>query len=199
MEAFSKLTAQAAYLPIANIDTDMIIPKQYLKTIKRTGLGKWLFAEQRYDAEDNPISDFVLNQKPNARILLAGENFGCGSSREHAPWSLIDFGIRAVIAPSFADIFYNNSYKNGLLLVKLEKEAIDALATQEDTITIDLEAQTVRAGISSFAFEIEPNIKSVLLGGLDAIQSVLTYSKEIETYETAHFTRQPWIKGEPHA
>ncbi len=166
MEAFTKLTAQAAYLPIANIDTDMIIPKQYLKTIKRTGLGKWLFAEQRYDAEGNPISDFVLNQKPNARILLVGENFGCGSSREHAPWSLIDFGIRAVIAPSFADIFYNNSYKNGLLLVRLEKEAIAALATQEEDITIDLEAQTVRTGISSFAFEIEPNIKSVLLAGL---------------------------------
>lgn len=199
MEAFTILTAQAAYLPIANVDTDMIIPKQYLKTIKRTGLGKWLFAEQRYDAEGNPISDFVLNQKPNARILLAGENFGCGSSREHAPWSLIDFGVRAVIAPSFADIFYNNSYKNGLLLVKLKKEAIATLAKQEDVITIDLAAQSVRAGQSSFAFEIEPNIKAVLLGGVDAIKSVLAHRIDIEAYETAHFMRQPWIKGDHYA
>lgn len=199
MDAFTKLTAQAAYLPIANIDTDMIIPKQYLKTIKRTGLGKWLFAEQRYDAKGKPISDFVLNQNPNAKILIAGENFGCGSSREHAPWSLIDFGIRVVIAPSFADIFYNNSYKNGLLLVKLEKEEITALAKQEEAITIDLEAQTVSDGQISFTFEIEPNIKAVLLGGLDAIQSVLAHSEDIKTYETAHFTRQPWIKGESYA
>lgn len=199
MEPFTKLTAQAAYLPIANIDTDMIIPKQYLKTVLRTGLGKWLFAERRYDAEGKPIADFILNQKPNAKILLAGENFGCGSSREHAPWSLIDFGIRTIIAPSFADIFYNNSYKNGLLLVKLEKETIAALATQEDNISVDLAAQTVLAGQLRFTFEIEPNIRAVLLGGLDAIQSVLAHSEDIKTYETAHFTRQPWIKGESHA
>lgn len=197
MEAFTKFTAQAAYLPLANIDTDMIIPKQYLKTIKRTGLGKWLFAERRYDAAGAPNPDFVLNKKPEAKILLAGENFGCGSSREHAPWSLIDFGIRAVIAPSFADIFYNNSYKNGLLLVKLEKEDIAALAKQEEAITIDLEAQTVSEGQISFTFEIEPNIKAVLLGGLDSIQSVLAHSEDIKTYESAHFTRQPWIRAFP--
>ncbi|MDD2326147.1 MAG: 3-isopropylmalate dehydratase small subunit, partial [Alphaproteobacteria bacterium] len=146
MEKFTTLTATAAFLPIANIDTDMIIAKQYLKTIKRTGLGKWLFAALRYDEEGNPRADFVLNQKPEAQILLAGENFGCGSSREHAPWSLLDFGIRAVIAPSFADIFYNNAYKNGILLIRLAKDKIDALAQSNGPLTIDLTAQTVTDG-----------------------------------------------------
>lgn len=199
MEKFTTLTAKAAFMPIANIDTDMIIAKQYLKTIKRFGLGKWLFAAMRYDADGQPVADFVLNQKPDAKILLAGENFGCGSSREHAPWSITDFGIRAVIAPSFADIFYNNSYKNGLLLIKLDKQSIDALASSAGEITVDLAAQSVTSGGKSYRFEIEPNIKAILLGGLDAIESILQHRQDIETYETAHFARQPWINGEMNA
>lgn len=196
MEKFIKLTAPAAALMIANIDTDMIIPKQYLKTIKRSGLGKWLFAEMRYDTQGKPVTDFVLNLKPQAKILMAGENFGCGSSREHAPWSLMDFGIRAVVAPSFADIFYNNSFKNGLLLVKLPQEKIDELVACGQDVTIDLEQQTVSGGSHIFAFEIEPNIKEVLLGGWDAIAAVLKHREDIENYEAAHFARQPWLKGE---
>ena len=199
MEPFTQLTAQAAFMPLANIDTDMIIPKQYLKTIKRTGLGRWLFAAQRYDAQGKPNPDFILNRKPQAQILLAGENFGCGSSREHAPWSLLDFGVRAVIAPGFADIFYNNSYKNGLLLVRLDKTAIAALAESTHPITIDLGAQTVSGDAHSYTFPIEPNIKSVLIGGLDSIASILAHRSAIEAFEAKHFARQPWIKGEQYA
>lgn len=199
MDKFTTLTAQAAYLPIANIDTDMIIAKQFLKTIKRSGLGKSLFAAMRYDANGKPIADFVLNQKPNAKILLVGENFGCGSSREHAPWSLMDFGLRAIIAPNFADIFYNNSYKNGLLLIKLGKDIIAKLAQSDGPLTVDLERQIVSNGTDSYAFEIEPNIKTILLGGLDAIETILQYRKDITTFEAAHFARQPWLIGETHA
>lgn len=199
MEKFKKLTAQAAYIPIANIDTDMIIEKKHLKTIKRSGLGKWLFAALRYDIDGKPVTDFILNQKPKAQILLTGENFGCGSSREHAPWSIIDFGIRVIIAPSFADIFYNNSYKNGLLLIKLDKENISKLAQSADKISIDLNAQTVSNAVDSYSFEIESNIKDILLGGIDVIEAILQYRHDIETYEAAHFKRQPWINGEINA
>ncbi|NCC02982.1 MAG: 3-isopropylmalate dehydratase small subunit [Proteobacteria bacterium] len=198
MQKFTTLTVSAdktAFMPIANIDTDMIIPKQYLKTIKRSGLGRWLFAEMRYEADGKSRADFILNQKPEAQILLAGENFGCGSSREHAPWSLMDFGIRAVIAPGFADIFYNNSYKNGLLLIKLPKESVEALASSSGEITIDLATQSVTGAGQSYRFEIEPNIKEILLGGLDAIESILLHKDKIKTYEAEHFTRQPWLKA----
>ena len=194
MEKFTKLTATAAFLPIANIDTDMIIAKQYLKTIKRTGLGKWLFAALRYDDSGSPRADFVLNQKPEAQILLAGENFGCGSSREHAPWSLLDFGIRAVIAPSFADIFYNNAYKNGILLIRLAKDKIDALAQSNGPLTIDLVAQTVTDGQETVSFKIEPNIKTILTEGLDAIEGILRHKAEIDAFEDASFTQQPWLR-----
>lgn len=193
MRKFTKMTGIAAFMPIANIDTDMIIAKQYLKTIKRSGLGRWLFAALRYDPAGNPLPDFVLNKTPEAQILLTGENFGCGSSREHAPWSLCDFGIRVIIAPSFADIFYNNSFKNGLLLIKLDKDAIAELAERDAPLTIDLDAQTVTKGNRSFSFAIEPNHKQALLEGLDAIAPVLQRRKEIEKFETDHFTRQPWL------
>ncbi|MDE1900136.1 MAG: 3-isopropylmalate dehydratase small subunit [Alphaproteobacteria bacterium] len=194
MQKFTTLTAQAAYMPIANIDTDMIIPKQYLKTITRSGLGKWLFAAMRYDAHGKEIPDFILNANPQAQILLAGENFGCGSSREHAPWALTDFGIRAVIAPGFADIFYNNCFKNGLLPVRLPKEAIAELAESKQDIQINLKEQAVICGNRRFDFDIEPNNKAALLNGLDAIEPVLAMRSEIKKFEAAHFARQPWLK-----
>jgi len=198
MKPFTTLTAKAAYLPISNIDTDMLIPKQYLKTIKRSGLGKYLFAERRYDEKGNPKPDFPLNQKPDAQILLAGDNFGCGSSREHAPWALADFGIRAIIAPSFADIFYNNCFKNGLLPLKLDAKAIEALRMKDDPITVDLEAQTVTQGTLSFPFDIHPSYKEVLLKGLDGIAKVMLLKDKIAAFETTHFTKQPWL-GKKHA
>ena len=194
MEPFVTLTAKAAYLPISNIDTDMLIPKQYLKTIKRSGLGKCLFAELRYDDKGNPKPEFPLNQTPEARILMAGENFGCGSSREHAPWALSDFGIRAIIAPSFADIFYNNCFKNGLLPVRLASAGIDALRANATPITIDLAAQKITQGALSFAFEIEPSYKETLLGGLDDIAKVLKLGDKIKAFEQKHFDQQPWLK-----
>lgn len=193
MEKVTTITGEAAFLPIANIDTDMIIPKQYLKTIKRSGLGRHLFADMRYDASGNPKPDFILNQKPQANILLAGENFGCGSSREHAPWSLCDFGIRAIIAPSFADIFYNNSFKNGLLPIRLPMEAVQALAEASQPITIDLPAQTVRAGNLSFDFQIEANHKNILINGLDPIATVLRHKDEIAAFEQNYFNTHPWL------
>ena len=194
MEKFTTLTANAAFLPIANIDTDMIIAKQYLKTIKRTGLGKWLFAALRYDDLGSPRADFVLNQKPEAHILLAGENFGCGSSREHAPWSLLDFGIRAVIAPSFADIFFFNAFNNGMIVIRITKDKIDALAQNNGPLTIDLPAQTVTDGKKTYRFEIEPNIKTILTEGLDAIEGILRHKAEIDAFEDARFTQQPWLR-----
>jgi len=196
MEKFTSLTAQAAYLPIDNIDTDMIIAKQFLKTIKRSGLGKWLFAAMRYDTNGQPVGDFVLNKQPDAKILLAGKNFGCGSSREHAPWSLMDFGFRAIVASSFADIFYNNCFKNGLLPVKLDQSAIEAVAALGQPVTIDLMQQTVACGELSFTFPIEENNKEVLLEGLDTIASVLRMADEIKAYEAKHFNRQPWLLAE---
>jgi 3-isopropylmalate/(R)-2-methylmalate dehydratase small subunit len=193
MEPFTTLTAKAAYLPISNIDTDMLIPKQYLKTIKRSGLGRFLFSERRYDDKGKPRPDFPLNQKPDAQILLAGENFGCGSSREHAPWALADFGIRVIIAPSFADIFYNNCFKNGLLPLRLNAASIEALRAKDDPITINLENQRVTQGKLSFPFEIEVTHKEALLKGLDEIAKVLQLKDKISAFERKHLSEQPWL------
>jgi len=193
VEKFTKLTSAAVYLPIANIDTDMIIPKQYLKTIKRSGLGRWLFAGLRYNSQGNPQPDFVLNKQPRAQILMAGENFGCGSSREHAPWALMDFGIRAIIAPGFADIFYNNCFKNGLLPTRLENEAITALANEGKPVTIDLTAQKITCGALTFSFKIEANNKKTLLDGLDGVATILQNREVIEVFESKYFTQFPWL------
>lgn len=188
MQAFTKLTGIAAPLPIINIDTDMIIPKQFLKTIKRSGLGKNLFDEMRFTADGKEIPDFVLNREPyrKASILVAGENFGCGSSREHAPWALLDFGIRCVIAPSFADIFNNNCFQNGILPVQLPQDQVDQLmedAKQGREITVDLEAQTVKAGNKQFSFTIDALRKDRMLKGLDAVGITLQYQDEITAFE----------------
>ena len=198
MEKFTTLTGIAAPLLLANIDTDMIIPKQFLKTIKRTGLGQFLFNDLRYTEAGEQLPDFVLNKAPftQAKILLAGTNFGCGSSREHAPWSLLDFGIRCVIAPSFADIFYNNCFKNGMLPLTLPLAAIEQLAEQADTteITVDLPNQTVRAGNLSFTFEIDPSRKKTLLEGLDDVgQTLKQDAPAIDQYETSHQQSTPWL------
>ena len=198
MKPFKTFTAEAVYLPINNIDTDMLIPKQYLKTIERSGLGRFLFAELRYDESGAPKPDFPLNQNPKAQILLAGENFGCGSSREHAPWALADFGIRVVIAPSFADIFYNNCFKNGLLPLKLDSRSIDILRASARPIEVDLENQRVTQGVVSFAFDIEPTYKEALLAGLDEIAKILKLESGIKAYETGHFAQQPWLKAHDH-
>ena len=201
MDKFDKLTAVAAPLPIINIDTDMIIPKDYLKTIKRTGLGTGLFAEMRYndDGSDNP--DFVLNKDAykNAQILVAGDNFGCGSSREHAPWALLDFGIRCVIATSFADIFYNNCFKNGILPIVVTPEQLDSLMDDasrgaNSTITIDLEAQEIKGPDGgTINFEIDAFKKHCMMNGLDDIG--LTFEKlgSIDTYEAGLEATRPWV------
>ncbi len=194
MEKFTILTGQIAYLKLSNIDTDMIIPKQYLKTIKRTGLGKYLFAEMRYDRNEEIIEDFILNQQPDTKILIAGENFGCGSSREHAPWALLDFGIKAVIAPSFADIFYNNCFKNGILPIKLSQDDIQTLIHYSD-LTINLEEQTVKANKHTFYFALDEHRKTVLLNGLDDIEKVLEYKSNISAFEKKHFEKFPWLIG----
>jgi 3-isopropylmalate/(R)-2-methylmalate dehydratase small subunit len=200
METFTTLTGVAAPMPLVNIDTDMIIPKQYLKTIKRTGLGVHLFDEMRYtgDGEENP--DFVLNQPAyrDAKVLVAGDNFGCGSSREHAPWALLDFGIRCVISTSFADIFYNNCFKNGILPVVLPQGAVDHLmedATKGSNarITVDLEAQTVTASDGrSFAFDIDPFKKHCLINGLDDIGLTLEKVDAIDAFEERARQQFPW-------
>ncbi len=201
MEKFTTLTGIAAPLPLVNIDTDMIIPKQYLKTIQRTGLGKGLFDEMRYDADGNEIADFVLNQSAyrNAEILVAGDNFGCGSSREHAPWALLDFGIRCVISTSFADIFYNNCFKNGILPVVLPQEAVDHLMEDAQKganarISVDLQAQTVSAADGTvFTFEIDPFKKHCLLNGLDDIGLTLNKVSSIDAFETQAEQQRPWV------
>jgi 3-isopropylmalate/(R)-2-methylmalate dehydratase small subunit len=200
MQKFTTLTGIAAYLPMINVDTDMIIPKQYLKTIKRTGLGKGLFAELRYDEKGNPLPDFVLHKKPytEAQILITGENFGCGSSREHAPWALLDFGIRCVIAPSFADIFYNNCFKNGILPITLPQAEIDKLIDDASrganaTITIDLAAQEIRGpdgGVIKFA--IDPFRKRCLMEGLDDIGLTLEKADDIDAFEGRARHERPW-------
>ena len=200
MQKFTTLTGIAAPLPIMNIDTDMIIPKQYLKTIARTGLGKGLFSEMRYreDGSENP--DFVLNQPSwrEARILLAGDNFGCGSSREHAPWALLDYGLRCVISTSFADIFYNNCFKNGILPVKVGQADLDrlmSLAQREGglVLTVDLEAQEIRgAGDDAIAFEIDPFRKHCLLNGLDDIGLTMEKADKIDAFEKSVAQTRPW-------
>jgi 3-isopropylmalate/(R)-2-methylmalate dehydratase small subunit len=200
MQKFDKLTAVAAPMALINVDTDMIIPKQFLRTIKRTGLGKNLFNDMRYDEQGNELADFVLNKPAyrNAKILVAGENFGCGSSREHAPWALLDFGIRCVIASSYADIFYNNCFKNGILPVILPQADVDIIMKRaedfpSEAITIDLENQRVTAGNHVVSFEVDPFRKQCLLGGLDDIGLTLQNEKEINTYEQDNQTNKPWF------
>ena len=200
MEKFEKLTAVAAPMPIINIDTDMIIPKDYLKTIKRTGLGKGLFAEMRYEDDGSNNPDFVLN-KPSyssAQILVAGDNFGCGSSREHAPWALLDFGIRCVISTSFADIFYNNCFKNGILPIMVSPEELDKLMDDAErganaTLTIDLEAQTISGPDGgSISFDIDPDRKHRLLEGIDDIGETLAKTDDIQAFENRNAEARPW-------
>jgi 3-isopropylmalate/(R)-2-methylmalate dehydratase small subunit len=201
MEKFTSLTSVAAPLPMINIDTDMIIPKQYLKTIKRTGLGQFLFDEMRRTPEGVEIHDFVLNTPTyrHAQILLAGDNFGCGSSREHAPWALLDFGIRCVIAPSFADIFYNNCFKNGILPITLspallDKLFIDAARGANALLTVDLRSQTIqRPDGEVIRFEIEPFRRHCLLNGLDDIGITLEHAQHIVTYEQKTAQTMPWL------
>ena len=201
MEKFTTLTGLAAHLPMINVDTDMIIPKQYLKTIKRTGLGSGLFAELRYDEAGNALSDFVLHRPPytDAKILITGENFGCGSSREHAPWALLDFGIRCLIAPSFADIFYNNCFKNGILPITLPQAEIDKLIDDASrganaVLTVDLEAQEIRGPDGgAIRFEIDPFRKRCLMEGLDDIGLTLEKADAIEAFERASQAQRPWV------
>jgi 3-isopropylmalate/(R)-2-methylmalate dehydratase small subunit len=204
MEKFNKVTGVAAPLPMVNVDTDKIIPKQFLKTIARTGLGKGLFYEMRTNEDGTPRDDFVLDREPytNAEILIAGDNFGCGSSREHAPWALQDFGIKVVIAPTFADIFYNNSFKNGMLLIKLPQEQIDVLMSaasdlENPEITVDLEKQEIHApnGIV-YPFDLDPFLKHCLLEGLDDIGLTMQRGKEIDNFEGGQRGQQPWLYRE---
>jgi 3-isopropylmalate dehydratase small subunit len=201
MDKFTTLQGIAAPLPIVNIDTDMIIPKQFLKTIKRTGLGVSLFYEMRYDTEGKLIDDFVLNTKPydNSKILVAGDNFGCGSSREHAPWSLKDFGIRCVISTSFADIFYNNCFQNGILPIVVNTEELDRLmsaAGSQLEFNIDLPNQSIQVGNHSINFDIEDHRKERLLQGLDDIGITLGYKEDISSYESNKKTQKPWLFGD---
>lgn len=201
MEKFTNLTGVAAPLNLINVDTDMIIPKQYLKTIKRTGLGSALFSEMRYDDDGNEIDGFVLNKPAyrQAKILVAGENFGCGSSREHAPWALLDFGIRCVIAPSFADIFYNNCFKNGILPIALPQEDVDKLMDDAERganaiITVDLENQRITGPDGgSITFELDPFRKHCLFNGLDDIGLSLEKSASIDAYEAKAEQARPWL------
>ena len=198
MKKFNSLRSIPAYLPIANIDTDMIIPKQFLKTIKRTGLGKSLFFDMRYDDKGNEIKDFTLNREPynKSKILLAGKNFGCGSSREHAPWSLLDFGITCVISSSYADIFYNNCFKNGILPIILEENKIKELSEyskRKEEIAIDLEKEKIIFGNNEIKFEIDAFKKKCLLEGLDDIALSLEKSEKIASFETKLKSKKPWI------
>ena len=198
MQKFNSLKSIPAYLPIVNIDTDMIIPKQFLKTIKRTGLGKNLFFEMRYDDNGNEIKDFILNQKPynNSQILIVGKNFGCGSSREHAPWALLDFGITCVISSSYADIFYNNCFKNGILPIILEEVKIKELSEyskRKEEISVDLKKEKIIFGNSEIQFEIDPFKKKCLLEGLDDIALSLEKEKKIFSFEKNLKNTKPWI------
>ncbi len=198
MNPFKKLTGIAAPYPLNNIDTDMIIPKLFLRTIKRTGLGKGLFYESRFDMEGKENPDFVLNREPfrKANIMIAGENFGCGSSREHAAWSLLDFGITSIIAPSFGDIFYNNSFKNGILPIVLPQDQVDALVKYAETgreVTIDLEQQKVVAGNEVYTFDVDPFRKHCLINGLDDIGLTLEKKTFIDSYEETRAAQRPWL------
>ncbi|WGV14791.1 3-isopropylmalate dehydratase small subunit [Fuscovulum ytuae] len=200
MDKFTTLTGIAAPMPLVNIDTDMIIPKQFLKTIQRSGLGKNLFDEMRYTQDGQEIPDFVLNQPAyrKAEILVAGDNFGCGSSREHAPWALLDFGIRCVISTSFADIFFNNCFKNGILPIVLPQDQVDVLMADAKKganarVTIDLEAQTVTTSDGqTFSFEVDPFRKHCLLNGLDDIGLTLEKAAAIDSFEQKAATLRPW-------
>ena len=202
MDPFTKLTAVAAPLPMVNVDTDKIIPARYLKTIKRSGLSEGLFRDLRYD-KDGQETDFVLNKPAyrSAQILVAGDNFGCGSSREHAPWALLDAGIRCVISTSFADIFYNNCFKNGILPIVVSKEDLDKLMDDAErganaTLSVDLEAQTIQGPDGgSIAFEIDPWKKHCLLNGLDDIGLTMEKKAEIEGFEDRQKASQPWLYG----
>mgnify|MGYP000268165378 FL=1 len=198
MQKFNSLKSIPAYLPIVNIDTDMIIPKQFLKTIKRTGLGKNLFFEMRYDDNGNEIKDFILNQEPHnqSKILIAGKNFGCGSSREHAPWALLDFGITCVISSSYADIFYSNCFKNGILPIILPEEKIKELSEyskRKEEISIDLNEAKIIFGNSETKFDIDPFKKKCLLEGLDDIALSLAKKEKITTFEENLKNSKPWI------
>ena len=198
MEKFNILKGIPANLPMMNVDTDMIIPKQFLKTIKRTGLGKSLFYEMRYDEKGKKIEEFVLNKKPynTSSILLTGKNFGCGSSREHAPWALLDFGIKCVIGPSFADIFYNNCFKNGMLPIILDQNKIEELVNysqRKENIEINLDKQEIIFGNKSIHFEIDPFKKKCLLNGSDDIALSLEKSEHISNYESKVKKDKPWI------
>ncbi|MDA5192730.1 3-isopropylmalate dehydratase small subunit [Govanella unica] len=201
MEKFTTITGIAAPLPMVNIDTDMIIPKQYLKTIKRSGLGKGAFHDMRYDENGDPRPDFVLNKEPytKAQILVTGANFGCGSSREHAPWAILDLGIRCVIAPSFADIFYSNCFKNGILPIVVPQDIIDKLLDDAGRganaiITVDLENQEISGPDGGRVhFEIDPFRKHCLLNGLDDIGITLEHAGDIDSYENRQKTDQPWM------
>jgi 3-isopropylmalate/(R)-2-methylmalate dehydratase small subunit len=201
MEKFTKVTGVAAPMPLVNIDTDMIIPKQFLKTILRTGLGKNLFDEMRYDLDGKEIPDFVLNKPAyrNAQIIVAGENFGCGSSREHAPWALLDFGIRVVIAPSFADIFFNNCFKNGILPIALPQSEVDKLMDDAErganaVLSVDLERQVITGPDGGeIAFEVDAFKKECLLHGLDDIGLTLQKADRIDAFESKYGATAPWL------
>ncbi|SDR08136.1 3-isopropylmalate dehydratase, small subunit [Rhizobiales bacterium GAS191] len=201
MQKFTTLTGVAAPLKMINVDTDKIIPKQYLKTIERTGLGKGLFAEMRYNEDGSENPDFVLNKPAyrNAKVIVAGDNFGCGSSREHAPWALADFGIRCVISTSFADIFYNNSFKNGMLLIKVRPEDIEKLFDDAErganaTLTVDLEKQEIRGPDGGVVhFDIDAHLKHCLLNGLDDIGLTMEKKERIGAYEAKAQLAHPWL------
>ena len=198
MEKFFKLKSIPSYLSLQNIDTDMIIPKQFLKTIKRTGLGKSLFYEMRYDENGKIIKDFILNKEPynKSKILLAGKNFGCGSSREHAPWALLDFGIKCVISSSFADIFYNNCFKNGILPIKISEEIVLELSDyskRQEEIEINLEKQEISFGNKVVKFEVDEFKKKCLIDGLDDIGLSMKKLNQIDNYEKKINVNKPWI------
>ena len=198
MEKFKNLKSIPAYLPLMNIDTDMIIPKQFLKTIKRTGLGKNLFYEMRYDEEDKVIKNFILNNEPysKSKILLAGKNFGCGSSREHAPWALLDFGIRCIISSSYADIFYNNCFNNGILPIIVDDNIIQELSEyskRKEEIEVDLSSKEILYGNKKIKFELDPAKRKRLLEGLDDIDMSLEKTSDIDDYESRIKKSRPWI------
>jgi 3-isopropylmalate/(R)-2-methylmalate dehydratase small subunit len=198
MEKFTKLKSIPSYLSLQNIDTDMIIPKQFLKTIKRTGLGKSLFYEMRYDEQGNLIKDFTLNKDPynKSKILLAGKNFGCGSSREHAPWALSDFGIKCVISSSFADIFYNNCFKNGILPIKIDEQTVLELAEyskRKEEINVNLENQEITFGNKAVKFNLDAFKKKCLIEGLDDISLSMEKVSHIENFEKKIDTEKPWL------
>ena len=198
MEKFKNLKSIPAYLSLMNIDTDMIIPKQFLKTIKRTGLGKSLFYEMRYNEENKLIKDFILNNEPyvSSKILITGKNFGCGSSREHAPWALLDFGIKCIISSSYADIFYNNCFNNGILPIKIQDNIVQQLfeySKRKEEIEINLESQKIIYGKNEVKFDLDPAKKKRLLEGLDDIDTSLEKIKNIDDYESKIKINKPWI------